>query len=153
MATLMKRSSERTFPLSSRPRTDNRACRSRSLRTPETAEAPGKPAAGPPSPLPPDFLDEPRHRWLFENQYVRVYDVRIPPGATTGFHRHAYDAVAVRVSGGLIATQLAGSEWEAPKKLDPGSVAFDADSKKPHVHRVRNEGLAEYHVILVQLLR
>jgi len=32
-------------------------------------------------------------------------------------------------------------------------VAFDADSKKPFVHRVRNDGTSEYHVILVQLLR
>ena len=119
----------------------------------KTADAPARTAAGPPFPKPPEYLDEPRHTWLFENQYVRVYDVRIPPGAMTAFHRHAYDAVNVRVSGGLVATQLEGGAWGAPMKMDPRSVAFDADSKKPYVHRVRNEGPAEYHVILVQLLR
>jgi hypothetical protein len=119
----------------------------------KTADAPGKAAERPPSPKPADYLDEPLHTWLFENQYVRVYDVRIPPGAMTAFHRHAYDAVSVRVSGGLVAVQLEGGEWGAPMKMDPHSVAFDADSKKPFVHRVRNEGSAEYHVILVQLLR
>ena len=46
-------------------------------------------AASSPVPAPPEYLAEPRHQWLFENQYVRVYDVRIPPGATTELHRHA----------------------------------------------------------------
>ena len=49
----------------------------------KNAKEPTKPVAQPPSPAPPDFLDEPRHRWLFENQYVRVYDVRIQPGEIT----------------------------------------------------------------------
>jgi hypothetical protein len=119
----------------------------------KTADAPGKAVDHPPSPAPAEYLDEPHHTWLFENQYVRVYDVRIPPGAMTEFHRHAYDAVNVRVSGGLVATQVQGGAWGAAMKLDHGSVAFDADSKKPYVHRVRNEGTAEYHEILVQLLR
>jgi quercetin dioxygenase-like cupin family protein len=119
----------------------------------KTADVAGRAVDHPPSPAPPEYLDEPHHTWLFENQYVRVYDVRIPPGETTDLHRHAYDAINVRVSGGLVATQLQGAAWGAAMRLDPGSVAFDADSKKPYVHRVRNEGSAEYHVILVQLLR
>jgi hypothetical protein len=37
--------------------------------------------------------------------------------------------------------------------MNPGSLTFDADPKTPYVHRVRNEGTADYHVILVQLMR
>ena len=109
-------------------------------------------AAAAPVPAPPEYLSDSRHRWLFENQYIRVYDVRIPPGETTDFHRHAYDAVTVFVSGGLVAIQVQGEPWGMTEKIVPG-VAFSADSKKPFVHRVRNDGTAEYHVILVQLLR
>lgn len=104
-------------------------------------------------PAPPDYLAEPRHRWLFENQYVRVYDVRIPPGEMTEFHRHAYDGVAVFVSGGLVASQVPGEPWGTTERVVARGVAFSADSKKPTVHRVRNDGTTDYHVILVQLLR
>lgn len=118
----------------------------------KTANAPAN-TADRPLPPPPEYLAEPRHHWLFENQYVRVYDVRIPPGETTEFHRHAYDAVAIFMSGGLVAAQVQGEPWGKPEKIVAGGVAFSADSKKPFVHRVRNDGTTEYHVILVQLLR
>ncbi len=104
-------------------------------------------------PAPPEHLAEPHHHWLFENQYLRVYDVRIPPGETTEFHRHAYDAVAVFMSGGLVAIQVQGEPWGTTEKIVPGGVAFSADSKKPFAHRVRNHGTTEYHVTVVQLLR
>ncbi len=119
----------------------------------KTADGPAKAAAGPPAPAPPEYLAEPRHHWLFENQYVRVYDVRIPPGETTEFHRHAYDAVAVFMSGGLVAIERQGEPWGKTEKIVPGGVAFSADSKKPFAHRVRNDGTTEYHVTVVQLLR
>jgi quercetin dioxygenase-like cupin family protein len=117
----------------------------------KTATAPAK-AAQPPANPPNDYLEEPRHRWLFENQYVRVYDVRIPRGEMTEFHRHAYDTVYVRPSGGRVATQLEGGPWGATTGIAPGSVAVDADSKKPFTHRVRNDGTSEYHTIAIQLL-
>ena len=109
-------------------------------------------AAQPPVPAPLEYLADSRHRWLFENEYLRVYDVRIPPGETTDFHRHAYDTVTVRVSGGLIAIQPQGGPWGKTERIEPG-VAFSADSKNPVVHRVRNDGTTDYRVVLVQLLR
>lgn len=118
----------------------------------KTAQAPAVAAARPPIPAPADYLEDPRHRWLFENQYVRVYDVRIPPGEATEFHRHAYDAVAVRLKGGLVAVQAQGTPWGQAERIEPGTVAFSADSQKPLTHRVRNQGATEYHIILVQLL-
>jgi len=115
--------------------------------------APGKPAGHPPSPAPLDYLADRFHTWLFENHYVRVFDVRIPPGQITDFHRRAYDSVTVRISGGLIASQVQGESWGAAMKVDFGSAMFDADAGKTDVRRMRNEGTAEYHAILVQLLR
>jgi quercetin dioxygenase-like cupin family protein len=115
------------------------------------ASAPAKAAQAPAGP-PTEYLEEPRHRWLFENQYVRVYDVRIPRGDTTEFHRHAYDTVYVRPSGGRVATQVQGEPWGATTEIASGSVVFDADSKRPFTHRVRNDGTAEYHAIAIQLL-
>ena len=117
----------------------------------KTATEPAKTLAAPPEPRPEGYLDEPLHHWLFENQYVRVYDVRVPAGATTGFHKHAYDTVFVQVNEEFSSEQLQGGEWKKPERYPAGEVAFSADSKKMRVHRVRNEGNAEFHVIAVQL--
>jgi tRNA threonylcarbamoyladenosine modification (KEOPS) complex Pcc1 subunit len=114
---------------------------------------PARPLAHPPIPLPPGYLDERFHHWFFENQYVRVYDVRIPPGATTDFHVHAFDSVFIQVSGGLTAEQKQGQAWGKAERDLPGAVKFSADAKQPRTHRVRNEGTAEYQVIVVQLLQ
>lgn len=117
------------------------------------AAEPAKPLAAPPSPVPAGYLDDPLHRWVLENQYVRVYDVRIPPGASTTFHRHAYDQVSVYVSGGRVSSQAEGQPRLEPKTVVAGSLAYAAHGAEPLSHRVRNDGTAEYHVILVQFLR
>ena len=114
---------------------------------------PARPLAHPPTPLPANYLDEPFHHWLFENQYVRVYDVRLPPGATTGFHLHALDSVLVVLSGELIASQTEGQPWGKAERMESGSVTFSPDAKQPRTHRVRNDGAAEFHVVVVQFLR
>lgn len=117
------------------------------------APDPARPRAQAPEPLPPDYLNERYHHWWFENQYVRVYDVRIPPGATTDFHLHALDSVFVLVSGGRTAAQAQGKEWGAPEEEPAGTVEFSPDAKAPRTHRVRNLGTAEFHVVVVQFLR
>ena len=119
----------------------------------KTANGPAKALTGPPTPLPAGYLDEAFHHWLFENQYVRVYDVRIPPGATTAFHRHAFDSVLVFVSGGTVSTQLQDKPWDKPKHVEAGSVSYSPDAKQPFTHRVRNDGDSEYHVVLIQFLQ
>lgn len=117
------------------------------------AAAPAQPLPHPPSPLPATYLDEPFHHWAFENQYVRVYDVRIPPGETTAFHLHALDSVFIYVSGGKTAAQPKGQPWGKPDTSSPGKVEFSPDALHPRTHRVRNLGPGDFHVIVVQLLR
>ena len=98
-------------------------------------------------------LVESHHHWLFENQYVRVYDVRIPPGEMTEFHRHAYDTVSVQISEGMTAEQQQGGIWNKPEAVHAGSVKFLSDAGKARIHRVRNDGKSEFHVVLVQLIK
>jgi quercetin dioxygenase-like cupin family protein len=96
---------------------------------------------------------EPHHHVLFENQYVRVLDVQIPPGESLLFHTHSYDNLSVRISGGLIQNQMQGSDWPAATEVKPGAVVFAEASKKPYIHRVRNLGASPYHVVDVELLQ
>lgn len=106
----------------------------------------------PPATPPATYLSDTWHRWAFENQYVRVYDVRIPPGETTSFHRHALDQVAIFVSGGLVSVQSEGQPWGQASAMKPGSVSFANNAAKPITHRLRNDGQDEYHMVLVQFL-
>ena len=116
------------------------------------ASGPAKPLKEPPSPRPAGYLDEKYHHWQFENQYVRVYDVRIPPGETTGFHTHAYDTVFLEVSGGTESSQVQGQDWKKPEPSVAGAVSVSLDSEKTRVHRVKNEATTEFHVVAVQIL-
>jgi quercetin dioxygenase-like cupin family protein len=96
---------------------------------------------------------EPHHHVLFRNQYVCVLDVQIPPGESLLFHKHSYDNLSIRLSGGLIQNQMEGSDWPGPSGVIPGAVVFAEASKKPYTHRVKNLGTSVYHVIDVELLR
>ena len=116
-------------------------------------DAPGKPLSQPPDPKPANYLDDPFHHWLLENQYVRIYDARVPPGATTAFHLHALDTVRVVLSGQPVSTQIEGKDWSPSSMAPTGSALYMADSAKPYKHRLRNDGKGEYHVIIVQLLQ
>jgi len=115
------------------------------------AGVPAKPLAHPPTPAPGDYLEDRFHHWAFENQYVRVYDVRIPPGETTDFHVYALDSVTVGITGGLVASQTQGQAWTKAERVEPGSVEVSADASHPKTYRVRNESAEEYHFVLVQL--
>ena len=115
------------------------------------ASVKAKPLPHPPTSAPSGYLEDRFHHWAFENQYVCVYDMRIPPGETTDFHLHALDSVFVRVTAGLVGSQDHGREWTKAERLELGSVEVSADASHPKTHRVRNEGTAEYHVVLVQL--
>jgi hypothetical protein len=116
------------------------------------ATGPAKPLAQPPAPRPAGYLEDRFHHWLFENQYVRVYDVRIPPGETTDFHVHALDTVFVQLSEGLTSEQVPNQAWAKAERDEAGSMDFSPDASRPHTHRVRNDGATEYHLIAVQLL-
>ncbi len=54
--------------------------------------------------------DEVGSKLLFENDRVRVWDLRIDPGESTGLHRHTKDYLYVVIGGG--SPQRAGRRAE-----------------------------------------
>jgi Uncharacterized conserved protein, contains double-stranded beta-helix domain len=95
---------------------------------------------------------ESHHHVLFRNQYVCVLDVQIPPGESLLFHRHSYDNLSIRVTGGLIQNQIEGRDWSATTEVKPGAAVFAEATTKPYTHRVKNVGSSVYHVVDVELL-
>jgi quercetin dioxygenase-like cupin family protein len=97
------------------------------------------------------LLREPHHHWLMETPYFRIVEARIPAGETTQWHRHRHSNVGIRIEGGRVSVQKQGGEWSPPANFASGSVTFERVDA-PFVHRVRNVGTNEYHVIMVELL-
>jgi quercetin dioxygenase-like cupin family protein len=94
---------------------------------------------------------EPLHRVIFENQYVRVLDVVVKPGETTLFHKHSIDNLAIILTDATMKRQFAGEDWGAsPAKA--GSVGLTPGTSKPYVHRISNVGSTVFHVIDVEVL-
>lgn len=65
---------------------------------------------------------QPGHDWRplavpttqVENERFIVTEYRFPPGAHTGWHRHAHDYVVVPLTTGTLTIDLGSSETEAP---------------------------------------
>jgi hypothetical protein len=94
---------------------------------------------------------EPHHRVIFENQYVRVLDVVVKQGEITLFHKHSIDNIPIILTDADNKTQFAGKDW-APTPAKAKSVGFIPGAEKPYVHRIHNEGKTEFHVIDVEVL-
>jgi len=98
------------------------------------------------SPVP--VANEPRHHLKFENQYVRVFDVIVPPGDATSFHVHSSDYVFVTIGDALLINEVTGSE-AADLILKDREVRF---TKGPFTHRVTNVAITPFHNITVEIL-
>lgn len=91
--------------------------------------------------------DEPRHRRRFENEFVRVYDVLVPPGDTTLYHHHAEDTFYVAVNEATVRDQTWG-ETEARTGIAPaGSLLCRPHRDRPLIHQVHNLGATEMRLI------
>lgn len=93
--------------------------------------------------------NEPRHHLKFENQYVRVFDVQVPPGDTTLFHIHSNDYLFVSIGDATLKAELAGA-------LAGDLIVKDGDcrySKAPITHRVTNVGKHLFRNITIEVLK
>jgi predicted metal-dependent enzyme (double-stranded beta helix superfamily) len=82
---------------------------------------------------------EPQHKVVFKNEFVRVLDATLPPGYVTLNHAHDIDNVSV-----TIAT---GREGDAALR-GPGRASF---AKGGYSHSVTNSGAAVMRFIVVEI--
>ena len=92
-------------------------------------------------------------RMLFENERVRVWEMRMPPGETGPVHRHELDHLLIQIAGDRMAVvPEADSAGPYRQYLEaevvPGQVFF---VPRGGVEAARNVGRAEYYEILVEL--
>jgi quercetin dioxygenase-like cupin family protein len=91
---------------------------------------------------------EPDHHLKFENDSIRVYDVVVPPGASTLFHVHGIDYFFVNFEDANLKSQTP-EQPEQDLILKKGEVRF---SPAPLIHRIRNAGSNVFHNLTVELL-
>jgi len=87
---------------------------------------------------------------LFENDRVRVWDLRLEPGESTGVHRHSSDYLYVVIGGGT----LQGVDSEGNKKpvepMSDGDVRFRSVDGED-IHEAINIGEETWRNIVVEL--
>lgn len=94
--------------------------------------------------------EEPRHKNVFENEIVRVLDVRIPPGDTTLYHTHETPSLFVTFTN----TKTGSQELNKSKKeavSTSGASSYNAFTI-PRIHRVWNSDSALFHVMDMEIL-
>jgi len=94
-----------------------------------------------------EVRDEPRHRRRFENEFVRLYDVEIPPGDTTLYHRHTEDTFYVAVNEATVRDQTWGEDETRTGTAPAGTVMCRPHRSRPLIHQVHNVGAAEMRLI------
>ena len=98
---------------------------------------------------PVEIKGEPRHHPKFENEFLRVWDMTVPPGDATLWHAHRNDNVVVTLADAKLHIETVGRDpVDADWKF--GEVRF---SKATYVHRAMNVGGTSFHNLTIELLK
>ncbi len=93
---------------------------------------------------------EPAHRLVLQNDYVRVFEVWLPPGDATLWHVHRHDGASVRLADATIEDQPMDGAAES-FVMRRGQVTYGA-TPTARTHRVRNVGETPFHIVYIELL-
>ena len=96
-----------------------------------------------------EITSEPSHHLVFQNEYVRVFDVTVAPKATTLVHRHNNDYLFVTLGDSDVISTRVG-EKPAPLHLKDGEVRFTPGN---FAHAAINESERPFHNITIELLK
>jgi quercetin dioxygenase-like cupin family protein len=89
---------------------------------------------------------------LFENEQVRVWDLRLMPGESTGLHRHTEDFFYVVIGDGQLQTRYADGTADEPRLMQDGDVRFRRVIGET-VHEAVNVGDRPWRNVVVELKR
>lgn len=87
---------------------------------------------------------------LFENDRVRVWDLRLAPGESTGLHRHENDYFYVVIGDGTLQRGDADGSRGESRTMSDSEVHFrEIDGED--VHEAINVGESDWRNIVVEL--
>lgn len=89
---------------------------------------------------------------LFENDRVRVWEVRLAPGERGAFHLHDRNYFWTVVDGGIGKQRSDDGTWKL-RRYDVGDTSFqDNTPDNAMIHDFENAGDAEIRFVTVELL-
>jgi uncharacterized cupin superfamily protein len=95
---------------------------------------------------------EPHHKVVFRNDYVRILDLSIMPGDSTLMHIHSAQSAVLWMSNSTFEIRNAG-ESAVMTKVKAGDVVFRAYGEKPATHVVLNSDTAIFHCMVVEMIK
>lgn len=96
-----------------------------------------------------EITSEPSHHLVFENEYVRVFNVKVAPKAATLIHRHNHDYLFVTLGDSDIVNARVG-EKPVSLHLNDGDVRFTPGN---FAHAAINQSERPFHNITIELLK
>jgi quercetin dioxygenase-like cupin family protein len=96
-----------------------------------------------------EITSEPSHHLVFQNEYVRVFDVTVAPKATTLVHRHNHDYLFVTLGDSDVVSVRPG-EKPVALLLKDGEVRFTPGN---FAHAAINNSDRPFHNITIELLK
>jgi quercetin dioxygenase-like cupin family protein len=96
-----------------------------------------------------EITSEPSHHLVFQNEYVRVFDVTVAPRATTLVHKHNHDYLFVTLGDSDVVSVRPG-EKPVGLKLKDGEVRFTPGN---FAHAAINESERPFHNTTIELLK
>ena len=94
---------------------------------------------------------EPRHKLVFENDRIRIFDTRIPVGDVSQFHIHSFDSAFVCINGAETQSEELGKPIQKRPPFKAGDVWYRPHATMPLPHRVSNLGSSDFRVLDVEL--
>ena len=89
---------------------------------------------------------------LFENERVRVWEIRLRPGERGPFHSHTHRYFWTAVEGG-VGRQRSPDGTVRLRTYDPGETVYSEHSPDaPMIHDLENAGDTELRFVTVELL-
>jgi beta-alanine degradation protein BauB len=98
-----------------------------------------------PDPLDPIVVAPDTHKLAFENDFVRILDVHVPPGKVEPRHRHPH-GMSVYFTDWDVKTTVDGKEPQTYQRK-AGTFAWS----EAIVHEVQNVGKTEGHILRIEL--
>ncbi|MFZ3359662.1 MAG: hypothetical protein WCA56_10880 [Xanthobacteraceae bacterium] len=93
-------------------------------------------------------LGEVGQKILFENDLVRVWDIRLEPGETIDFHIHYHPYLVVSLGGGENEIEtIFGRKITTQEPV--GAFVFIDEMRE--VHRLTNKSAVAYHARLIEM--
>ena len=95
--------------------------------------------------------EEPRHKPVLQNKYIRLLDVWMQPGDTSLYHIHNISSLFLPLSNTVVGSQIMGQSW-ANEKFVIGKAWYRSFLQDTLVHRVSNSDTGPLHVTDVEIL-